>query len=258
MYAPLSLEGLCAVVLGGTSGLGRELALGLAEAGADVVATGRRTELINITAEEIEARGRRTLRITTDVTQRASIEELNRAALAAFNKVDILVNAAGILKRTPTLDLSDADWEGTLQTNLSGALYACQTFGRAMVERRWGRIINIASLNSFVALTNVAAYGVSKAGIVALTKALAVEWAPFGVCVNAIDPGVFKTDLNRGWLEGAPRGQELLIRSPMRRFGKLEEVAGAGVFLASRAASFVTGHVLVVDGGFLASGVNEA
>jgi len=256
-YAPMSLEGRTAVVIGGTTGLGRELALGLAEAGADVVATGRRKDEVDATAQAIEERGRRTLRHPTDVTQKPSLEALHTAVNGAFGKVDILVNAAGRLVRQPTLELEDADWHGILSTNLTGTLHACQIFGRGMVERRWGRIINIASLTSFVALKDVTAYGASKAAVVALTKSLAIEWAPYGVCVNAIAPGVFKTRINEAWLEGAPRGQELLIRSPMQRFGKLEEIAGAGVFLASPSASFVSGHVLVVDGAFLASGVNQ-
>ena len=256
-FAPMSLEGRTAVVIGGTSGLGRELSLGLADAGADVVATGRRREEVDATALAIEERGRRTLRVTTDVTQKSSLETLHATLHAAFGKVDILVNAAGRLLRQPTLELEDSDWQDVLSTNLTGALHACQIFGRGMVERRWGRIINIASLTSFVALKDVTAYGASKAAIVSLTRSLAIEWAPYGVCVNAIAPGVFKTRINQAWLEGAPRGQELLLRSPMQRFGMLEEIAGAGVFLASPAASFVTGHVLVVDGGFLASGVNQ-
>ena len=256
-FAALDLTGRTAVVIGGTSGIGRALTHGLAHAGADVVATARRTELVDQTAAEIEQLGRRTLRVTSDVTDIASLKALLAATVAAFGKVDIMVNCAGRTKRVPTLDLGEEDWDAILETNLTGTLRAAQVFGRHMVDRRYGRIINIASLSSFVALFEVAAYAASKAAVASLTKSLAIEWAPFGVCVNAIAPGVFRTPLNSNLLDGTDRGREFLLRTPMKRFGQLEELAGAAVFLASEAASFVTGEVLVVDGGFLASGVNQ-
>ena len=252
-----SLEGRVAVVTGGTSGIGRAMALGLADAGADVVATGRREQQVNEAATEIEARGRKSLRIPSDVGDRASLEKLLAATLEAFGKVDILVNCAGIIKRTPTLDLSEEEWHNILNTNLTGTLRASQIFGRHMIERGYGRIVNIASLNSFVALTEVAAYAASKAGVAQLTRSLAVEWSKKGVTVNAIAPGVFRTDINAKLLDSTARGQELLMRTPMGRFGKTEELVGAAIYLASDASSFVTGEVLVVDGGFLASGVNQ-
>ena len=209
------------------------------------------------TANEIEARGRKTLRMASDVGDRGTLETLLAAVLERFNKVDILVNCAGMIKRTPTLDLPEAEWTNILNTNLTGTLRACQVFGRHMLERGYGRIINIASLNSFVALSEVAAYAASKAGVASLTRSLAVEWSKKGVTVNAVAPGVFRTDLNAKLLDSTPRGQELLMRTPMGRFGKTEELVGAVVYLASDSASFVTGQILVVDGGFLASGVKQ-
>lgn len=245
-----------AVVVGGTSGIGRALALGLADAGAHVVATGRREALVDEVAGEIERRGVRSLRCPTDVADPAALTRLRDECLGAFGQVDILVCAAGVTKRTPTLDVGDEEWQRILDTNLTGTFRACQVFGREMVARRYGRIITIASLSSFVGLFEVAAYTASKSAVAGLTRALAVEWAPHNVCVNAIAPGVFRTDLNAALLESG-RGQEFLTRTPMRRFGQVTELVGAAIFLASEASSFVTGHVLAVDGGFLASGVNQ-
>jgi NAD(P)-dependent dehydrogenase (short-subunit alcohol dehydrogenase family) len=256
-YPALDLTSKTAVVIGGTSGIGLTIAKGLAQAGANVVPSGRRSELVESAAAAIKNSGGKTLAIPCDVTDRASLEALLRSVVAEFGAVDILVNSAGTTKRTPTLDVSESEWNDILETNLNGTLRACQIFGRHMIERQRGRIINIASLSSFVALYEVAAYSASKAGVASLTKSLAIEWARHGVCVNAIVPGVLRTDLNAGLLDGTARGKEFLMRTPMGRFGKLEELVGAAVFLASDAASFVTGHLLVVDGGILASGVNQ-
>ena len=253
----LSLEGKVAVITGGTSGIGRALRLGLADAGASVIATARRQQQVDETAAAIETRGGKTLRMTSDVCDRSSLEAVLAATLEQFGKVDILINSAGRIKRTPTLTMPEDEWTAILDTNLTGTLRACQVFGKYMLERGYGRIVNIASLNSFVALSEVAAYAASKAGVASLTRSLAVEWSKKGVTVNAIAPGVFRTELNAQLLDSTPRGQELLMRTPMGRFGKTEELIGAAVYLASDAASFVTGQVLVVDGGFLASGVNQ-
>jgi len=258
MSAPtFDLRGKSAVVVGGTTGIGRALTLGLAGAGADVVASSRRLEQVEAVAAEIEALGHHTIRVPCDVCDRKSLEALLSKSVASLGRVDILINCAGKTKRAPTLDFSEDDWRDILETNLTGTLRACQIFGRHMLERNYGRIINIGSLNSFVSLFEGAAYAASKAAVVALTKSLAVEWSKRGVLVNAIVPGVFRTALNSQLLDKTPRGNELLARTPMSRFGQVEELVGAAVYLASDAASFTTGQTLVVDGGFLASGANR-
>ncbi|MDE3104085.1 MAG: glucose 1-dehydrogenase [Acidobacteriota bacterium] len=251
-----SLEGQTAVVIGGTSGIGRAIALGLAQAGADVVASSRSQLPVEETAAAIEALGGRTLRVPSDVLDRSSLESLCQQVLAAFGKVDILVNSAGITRKSPTLTVTEEEWNSILQVNLTGTLRGCQIFGAPMLQRGYGRIVNIASLSTYVAFHQVAAYGASKAAVAALTRSLAVEWAPQGVTVNAIAPGIIPTELNKALL-ATPRGQELLQRTPMHRFGKADELVGAAIYLAAPDSAFTTGEVITVDGGFLASGVNQ-
>lgn len=251
------LSGRVAVVIGGTSGLGRVMAIGMAEAGADVVVTGRRENMIEEVAAKIESLGRRTLRKTADVMNKDSVVALREEVMSKLGSVDILLNAAGRTVRKPTISQPIEEWQSIIDTNLTGMVISCQAFHEALKKSGRGRVINIASLSSYVSLRDVAAYAASKAGVLSLTKSLALEWAPDSINVNAIAPGVFRTDLNSALLDGTERGREFLIRTPMKRFGKPEELVGAAVLLGSEAASYITGECIVVDGGFLCSGVNS-
>ena len=256
-YAKLSLEGKRALVFGGTSGLGRAISLGLAEAGADVVPVSRRPEEVHKTAQEIKALGKRTLEITADVTARDQIQAAVDRMLGAMGRIDILVNSAGTTLRVPSLESTEEQWKRVLDINLTGTWNCCQLVGRVMLEQKYGRIINIASLLSFQSGFEVAAYGASKGGVAQVTRCLAGEWAKHNIAVNAIVPGVFETPLNTELINRPARKASIMSHTPMKRFGQLEEIQGAAILLASDAASFITGAFIPVDGGFLAQGIGE-
>ncbi len=256
-YAGLSLDGKQALVLGGTSGLGKSIALGFSEAGANVVAVSRRAEEVAKTAAEIRARQRRTLQVTADVTSRRDLQRVVDLMLAEFARIDILVNSAGITKRVPSLEMSLEDWNRIMNTNLNGTWNACQLVGQVMKEQQYGRIINLGSITSFQGSYEATAYCASKGAVLMLTRALAVEWAKYHITVNALAPGFFETPLNQGIFKDPVRKASILARTPMRRFGHAEEVQGAAIFLASDSARFVTGEILSVDGGFLVQGIGE-
>ena len=255
-YDKLTLDGKVAVVIGGTSGIGRACAHGFAEAGARaVVAASRREAEVERTAAELEAKGARTLRRTVDVVSKSSLVALREAVVARFGRVDIMLNAAGRTRKIPTLELAEEDWDAILECNLKGCFLACQVFGAQMAAQEKGKVINIASLGSFVSLSEAVPYCVSKSGVAMLTKCLGSEWASRGINVNAIAPGVFRTPLNTHLLDIPERKMRILSHTPMQRFGDVEELKGAAIFLASEASDFVTGAILAVDGGFLAMGI---
>ena len=256
-YKGLSLDGKRALVFGGTSGLGKSIALGFAEAGADVVPVSRRAEEVQKTAGEIRALGRRTMELTADVTRREEIQRVIDRMRADMGRIDILVNSAGTTKRAPSLEFADEDWNRVLNINLNGTWYACQMVGRVMKEQMYGRIINLASIGAFLSLHEVTAYCASKGAVAMMTRCLGAEWVKYNITVNALAPGVFETPLNRNVVHEPGRKASIMAHTPMKRFGNLEEIKGVAIFLASDSASFVTGEVIAVDGGFMAQGIGS-
>jgi 2-deoxy-D-gluconate 3-dehydrogenase len=246
------LDGEVALVTGGGKGLGRAMALGLAEAGADVIVSGRHPESLDQVSREIIALGRKALAIRADVSKPHDLERLVRRALMAFRKIDILVNNAGTTHRAPAEEFPIEEWDRVMDVNLRSVFILCQLVGRQMKQQGGGRIINVASLASEIGLTLIPSYVASKSGVSGLTKALAVEWAPHNIRVNAIGPGYFKTELTAGLEDHPERGPMIRLRIPMKRWGQPEDLKGAVVFLASQASAYVTGHTLYVDGGWLA------
>lgn len=247
------LDGRCALVTGGAKGLGRIIAAALAEAGADIAIASRTLADCQAAAGEItEATGRRAVAIAADVAQAAEVARLAAAAENALGPIDILVNNAGINIRGAAEELAEADWDAVMATNLKAPFLCARAFGPSMCERGWGRIINLGSILSVVAIPGRAPYASSKAGLLNLTRVLALEWATRGVTVNAICPGPFATDMNTQLLKDPAKYKAFVEKIPIGRWGELDEIAGAAVFLASAAASYVTGSALFVDGGWTA------
>jgi NAD(P)-dependent dehydrogenase (short-subunit alcohol dehydrogenase family) len=250
-----SLKNRVAVVLGGTSGIGQAIARGFAQAGAITIASSRDQAKVDAMAAEFEAMGTKTLRMTSDVQDRGSLQRLCDETVLAYGQVDVLMVTSGALKKIPSVELTDEDWERVVDINLNGTFRANQIFGRQMLKQGKGSIINTCSMTTFVSFGEVAVYGATKAGVHMLTKSLACEWATQGVRVNAIAPGVFRTPLNTKALDIPERLAAIVGRTPMGRVGQVEELVGAAIFLASDASGFVTGQTLPVDGGFLAKGI---
>jgi NAD(P)-dependent dehydrogenase (short-subunit alcohol dehydrogenase family) len=251
-----SLSGKVAVVLGGTSGIGQAIARGYAKAGATVIASSRRADMVEAEAAELEKLGSKTIRQTADVMDRGSLESLRDATVAAFGGVDIMVCTSGMWAKYPSAEYPEAEFTKLIDCNVNGSFRADQIFGAQMIAQgRGGAIINIASLTSFVAFNQVTAYATSKAAVVMLTKQLASEWAPHNIRVNAIAPGVFRTPLNSAALDIPERAAGIIAKTPMGRFGQLEELVGLAIYFAAPAGQFCTGQIVAVDGGFLAKGV---
>ncbi|WP_135556886.1 SDR family oxidoreductase [Paenibacillus cymbidii] len=244
------LTGRIAAVTGPTRGIGRAIAIALARAGADIALL-QRNPHDEAVKREIETLGRACFIVPCDLERPEEVKAAIPAVTAHFGQLDILVNCAGITRRTPAVDYTEDDWDVVLQVNLKHVWLLCQHAGRAMVPRGSGKIINIASLLSFQGGINVPAYAASKGGIAQLTKALSNEWAKHGVNVNAIAPGYIATDMNTALMNDETRNRQILERIPAGRWGDAEDIAGTAVFLASPAANYVNGHILAVDGGWL-------
>jgi len=248
----LDLDGKVAVVTGASRGLGRAIATSLAEAGCSVAVLGRKLADLDGVRAEIEAEGRRALALEVDVADEAAVERAAEYVVDKFGRVDILVNNAGIAKVAPLLELSVADLRRVFDTNVTGAFLCARAFGAHMVAQHKGTVINIASVSGLVGEPDLSAYSASKAALIGMTRALAIEWARHNITVNAIAPGYFRTDMSKGALDDGKLGPKIVAKIPARRVGQPEELGPLVVFLASDAGAYVTGAVLPIDGGFTA------
>lgn len=258
VYPGLDISGKVCLVTGGTSGIGRAIAMGFAQAGAKVVAGSTNPEKVAASRAEL---GEGNDAVKMDVSDAASVKAAVEMVVKKYGRLDEIVNAAGVIKKVPSLEMDPLDFERIVRVNLVGNFIVAQAAGRVMKDQtpnakgQRGAIVNIASLNSFISLSEVLAYACSKSGVMGLTRGLANEWAQYGIRVNGIAPGVFPTDLNRPLIEGTARGAWLKQHTPMGRFGEADEIAGAAIYLISDSASYVSGETIIIDGGFLSRGV---
>ena len=244
------LSGKVAIVTGASRGLGQYFGRALATAGADLVITSRDASRLAAFRDEIQSLGRKALPIRLDVLNETDINDMVRAAVAEYGKIDILVNNAGLNIRSPAEDFSWEDWDTVLDTNLKGSFFVAQAVGREMIERQYGRIINIGSCTCVFGMEGIGPYSASRAGVLGLTRSLAAEWGRHGITANVLAPGWFKTDQNKVLYENAEWVEYITNRIPLRRPGQPNDLDGAVVFLASDASTYITGQILLVDGGF--------
>lgn len=249
------LTGKVAFVTGASSGIGRASAIALANQGAKVAVAARRIEKLQAVAAEIKSRGKEALAVQMDVTKKTDIDAAISQTVKQFGRLDILLNNAGVAEFAPFLEMTEEQWDKTIDTNLKGYFLVAQAAAREMAKKKWGRIVNIASIASGgvgIGFPQIAHYCASKGGIVGMTEAMASELAPMGILVNAIGPGVIETEMTEAMLKDPKQAEGLLARAPLKRAGKPEEIAAAVVYLASDEASYTTGATLYVDGGWLA------
>jgi len=252
IYDIFNLENKVAIVTGASSGIGKSISLTLAEAGANVILVSRRIDVLNQLVEHINQKGYKSLAIKADISKKDEVDGMLEKALREFEKIDILVNSAGINRRAPIELFSEKDWDDVINTNLKGAFLCSQAAGRIMIKHRKGKIINISSMNSVIVGENIPAYDASKGGITQLTKSLALGWAKYNINVNAIGPGNFKTEMTRSQYEDEVKSQQIITTIPLKRWGVPKiDLSGIVILLASEASDYITGQTIYVDGGCL-------